>query len=1289
MATWISAIRLHNYETYYDINKVSEHLCRQLMNLIYDYELTDLNHPVKNFPGLDIGDRTKSKIAFQVTSRTDRAKIIDNLKKVVKRKYPDTFTSGIRFLILNDTGKVEFTPRSHKPDRILSSFDIETDIIYAPDLTKAIEELYEKDFMRFNSVKQLLIKELVIQAEPAQNSSADYNKLNSMMEKILKQSDKANAKDIHVSRSFFYGDLKVPSINVSSKRTELVIDLLPQVSSHDLTWIHGTPSIGKTSLAVLLSEKSTEQVLWIECRDIESSQLIEHILTSLADFLKLPFRNAYEPMLEEIFSNLRSGSLVILNDLPDLHKSILLQGQFTQIVEAASSFGTILLVTSNYTTPDKITCDEELKIHATSVPPFTEEDTITVLEKFGADLETATAFAGLVTRATEGHPLLIKGAGRYLSEKNWSVDANTITTVFGGRFGDTQKETYERLLENTSDESTRQLLYRLRCIIGSFNNETVQLVASVDPVISHPLEKLASIKDIWLQSTDAGQFQLSPLVKKLDGNLTTDTEQSVYRALGKNVLSVKNISQLQAAQAILYFTLAKEYDQAAFILFKVLTVFIGTPKLFFDWGFDLYWYTSPFPAQVTPLFKVQLRIFQIMVSQATGKDISFLVKDLRHIMATEEIGILGTAMGNLYLFQQDIIPMPLKSLQHLTEAKEAFKELKNTPFAADEDLYNEEMGNGIWLIFSQLYKKDEYLKWFETVSKTTFPQQIADPYTNEVYAMACFSIYRMVVLRNKETGEDVEAILRELVDMAVDFGYLLIAAYAVKTLVMYIAGDRGDIAGAENLVEQYRTIWQSDPLFKFLVLGEMGRKYLNHGNPQKADEYFRDLQQFTAPEFYTETLDHLIAYMQVAYKLHPADAPAIAFKGLNVCINDKRYLVEDKVKMLGEAAIGYTTEKKFTSALEHYSQGFELLLKHWQDAPDQKATVIRYGNSVKYLSEFVERITETDFGDGKNGIPEPGYFYWNNDVLLRGVDYFDERKFMGAIGLQRLFESSGNSIGARKWAYISIELASEIEEPRFTPVLQPTMFYLTEDRQYSQAYQVMSFIEKFYSDTKQKAASGEPLPDDIRASIATIRHTDIGLYHFLLLPVAFSFSLALVPETLSSQQCQEMIDQAFQNGAYHLIDPDSFAFTKLVFEQIMVAKISYAEFSVMLQNYNGEHNLVIQVIGYVLLSGTASAVDAAHLHLSIVDSIDRLMRNMEGVFRFCIVPYFEEFWKQKLATRPADFSQRDHLQSRGIPLIERTDWKIRIGTTFRILQDHLSLTLTITAQKFIDRNTSS
>jgi hypothetical protein len=164
MGIWITEIRLNNYEGYNDINKVGEHLSRQLLNRVYDHQLEDLNDVKKNFPGLDLGDRKKDMIAYQVTSRTDLPKIIKNLETVVKEKFDKTFVNGVRFFILNDTSKVSFGPKAKKtPAGVLPTFKIESDIIYPQDVIKKIEEVYEKeaDLIKFNQIKSLLEKELI------------------------------------------------------------------------------------------------------------------------------------------------------------------------------------------------------------------------------------------------------------------------------------------------------------------------------------------------------------------------------------------------------------------------------------------------------------------------------------------------------------------------------------------------------------------------------------------------------------------------------------------------------------------------------------------------------------------------------------------------------------------------------------------------------------------------------------------------------------------------------------------------------------------------------------------------------------------------------------------------------------------------------------------------------------------------------------------------------------------------------------------------------------------------
>ena len=69
------AIRKSNQINLTDINVICEEIFGQILNLIYDLELTSMTANVSgNFIAVDLVDY-KKKIAFQVTSRTDKRKI--------------------------------------------------------------------------------------------------------------------------------------------------------------------------------------------------------------------------------------------------------------------------------------------------------------------------------------------------------------------------------------------------------------------------------------------------------------------------------------------------------------------------------------------------------------------------------------------------------------------------------------------------------------------------------------------------------------------------------------------------------------------------------------------------------------------------------------------------------------------------------------------------------------------------------------------------------------------------------------------------------------------------------------------------------------------------------------------------------------------------------------------------------------------------------------------------------------------------------------------------------------
>lgn len=160
LTTWSKRIEFNNMLGYYDVNKTSEGLVFQLMNLTFGYKLTNLNREKSNYPGIDLGD-TENKIAIQVTSRKDADKIRDNLKKFVDKKYNETYTNGIRFLILTmDNTPISFS--KNPPTNIYPQFNVEKDIITFKDIIKKIDDIYDLDYPQFDNIKSLLEKELIV-----------------------------------------------------------------------------------------------------------------------------------------------------------------------------------------------------------------------------------------------------------------------------------------------------------------------------------------------------------------------------------------------------------------------------------------------------------------------------------------------------------------------------------------------------------------------------------------------------------------------------------------------------------------------------------------------------------------------------------------------------------------------------------------------------------------------------------------------------------------------------------------------------------------------------------------------------------------------------------------------------------------------------------------------------------------------------------------------------------------------------------------------------------------------
>ncbi len=147
---WITEVSLANAQTFFDINIISESLAQQLLNLIFGYELNDLNRLELNYPSIDLGDTKDAKIAFQVTSSISKSKINKTIESFIKNNFDKKYINGIKFFVLGRRKKMSHLIVSEV------NFNSKRDVLFVEDIINEIASLYYKDHATFQKIKSFL-----------------------------------------------------------------------------------------------------------------------------------------------------------------------------------------------------------------------------------------------------------------------------------------------------------------------------------------------------------------------------------------------------------------------------------------------------------------------------------------------------------------------------------------------------------------------------------------------------------------------------------------------------------------------------------------------------------------------------------------------------------------------------------------------------------------------------------------------------------------------------------------------------------------------------------------------------------------------------------------------------------------------------------------------------------------------------------------------------------------------------------------------------------------------------
>lgn len=384
LGSWIAAIRLDKAINYLDINKVSEGFALKLLNLLFDYDLQDLNKVITNYEGLDIGNFDTSKVAFQVTSRIDTDKVISSLKTITGNNDHLKFSGGIKFLILREGEKIKFPKKTSDPKSYLPGFDKDTDILYPENITQKISDIYDSDdFTTFLKVKNLIERELqLVRRELLENAEKSVDDLKKMFEQTLRDlTGLRQEKQTFDYDQFLTADF--PELVVRSERKKLTDDYIQQLSLKPIIWLCGISGTGKSSMAYLIGKRVNQKKYWVDFRDIPLAELQAHLLTSLTNTLEIT-AGPLAATVSAVMVAMGPNSLIVLNDLPDVSQVAKINNLIVDVVKQAIKNKVNVIVTSNYLASLTFKNQFADQLYPVDIPLFTDEETGDVLTSFGA-----------------------------------------------------------------------------------------------------------------------------------------------------------------------------------------------------------------------------------------------------------------------------------------------------------------------------------------------------------------------------------------------------------------------------------------------------------------------------------------------------------------------------------------------------------------------------------------------------------------------------------------------------------------------------------------------------------------------------------------------------------------------------------------------------------------------------------------------------------------------------------------------------------------------------------------
>ncbi len=320
-------------------------------------------------------------------------------------------------------------------------------------------------------------------------------------------------------------------------RKELLKSIQAKLQSEGMVVIHGGTGRGKTTLANLTAQDTSDSWLWQSFTNRESSQVIQQ-LQQIATHV----------------CNQSSQPNVVLDDLnlqPQQLRSYeeVLGIVVYRVLERSGK----LLITSQQKLPNSLI--RQLGVSSpivVQVPDFTKSEIEQFAEQLGCPASDAKNWAQLIQLHTSGHPRLVHARLAQLREEGWR-QPDTIENILQTPGEVVEEREAARQLLMELPDNQREILYRLSLMVTGFRRDYALNIGEIPESVPYAGDIFGQLVGPWIDRVNESYYTISPLLTYAAKDVWSESKiKNLHAQIAYAIVQTRNLTQMEAQAVLLH-----------------------------------------------------------------------------------------------------------------------------------------------------------------------------------------------------------------------------------------------------------------------------------------------------------------------------------------------------------------------------------------------------------------------------------------------------------------------------------------------------------------------------------------------------------------------------------------------------------------------------------------------------------------------------------------------------------------------------------------------------------------